>query len=312
MKEKRTRIRRKNAGYKKMFLLFIIVFIFILVVTKVIFPATVSLSRFVYSAVKGAYLNSREFYFTSNRMSRMGTTYEVNDWSGTDKDTYEFQVNMYSRKNSLKTSNVDIIYQINLEVQAYKSNGEKLSTPISLSGDKDEGSNENIIAKVEKTESRIFQSSNQDDFYIRITPNNYTFNVEDYVEVKMEANAISPYTDTIKGIYRIYVGREGISSRIDDSENNPYLNVILTNAKVSSDINDAEDVEIEFNPQIVVLDTTSTEYINAEDTVVDSSSGYFKKIKIRINPLESKFIKFYKTSEYSKISNIEDAIKVNY
>lgn len=298
MKEKRTRIRRKNAGYKRLTLLLIIVFILILMLTKVIFPATVSLSKFVYSVVKGAYLNSKEFYFTSNRMTRSGNSvYEVKNWGGTD--SYKFTVNMYSSKNSLKNANVDIEYEVVAEVQAYKNIGsdkyEKLGEPIILRKDNEgKGSNDYINAILESPKSIISKIGNQDGFDVTVTPYNYTFKDNDYIEIKMTANAISPYTDTISGIYRVYVGKEGMSMRIEDSKNSPYLNVILTNAKVGSNDTDITNVDLIFDPEEVVLDNTSPEYINAKSEDLEITNNFFQKIKVKIKPLESKFIKFYK------------------
>lgn len=315
MKEKKIRIRRKNAGYKKIILLLIIVFILILMITKVIFPTTVSLSRYVYSVVKGAYLNSKEFYFTSNRMTRKGdSVYEVKNWDGT-RDC-DFTVNMYSSKNSLKKSNVDITYKISIEVQAYENIGtdkyNKLGEPVKLGEDnKLFGQNDYIDVTLSAVESIIYKSSNQDGFQVSIHPKNRIFKDNDYIEIKLTAKAISPYEDTITGIYRAYVGREGISIRIEDSENSPYMNVILTNAKANANSDEVVNIDLEFNPEKIVLDTTLIEYMN--EKALTNSSNYFEKITIGIKPLESKFIKFYKkdiTKDYS-YPNEDNTIIVN-
>lgn len=304
MKEKKSRIRRKNAGYKKLVLLLIIVFILILIITKVIFPTTVSLSKFVYSVVRGAYLSSREFYFTSNRMTRTDTTYEVKNWDGVGE--HKVDVNMYSSKNSLKKANVDIEYDISVEVQAYSYAGSNRHIPLgnviklgAENGNKIHEENDDIIVDLSDYKSIISKIGNQDDFYVVVTPNHRTFKDEDYIEIKFKATATSPYTDTIKGTYKAYVGTEGISYRIEDSANSPYLNVILTNAKAGEEETASVDATLEFDPDVVVLDTTSSEYIKVKDRVgnfLDTKPGtnYFNKISVRVEPLESIFVKFYK------------------
>lgn len=270
MKEKRTRIRRKNAGYKKIFLLLIIVFILMLIITKIIFPATISLSRYVYSVVKGVYLNSKEFYFTSNRLGKENNKFEVHNWDGAS--TYPINIYMYSKKNALKkvekTSNMDIEYEISMTVQAYKyqKNAEPLEVGEKLElnniNNKKELENECIKVEIEKLKSTIYASNNQDDFDIKITnQSSYSFSDNDFVKLEITANAISPYTDTIKGEYYVYVGKEGLSYQIEDSENSPYLNVILTNASSEKE----QLVDLEFEPNDVVLDTTSNEYITAKE-----------------------------------------------
>lgn len=315
MKEKRTRIRRKNAGYKKMMLILIIIFILILIITKIIFPATVSLSKYVYSIARGVYLNSKEFYFTSNILGKENNKYEVTNWNG--KDWYTVSVNMYSRKNFLKkvtadtydeetkVSNMDIEYEISVIATAYREqSAEPLADPIILNKDTPtELTNEYIRVKVDKLKSKIFAILENDSFKIEVKPiNEEFFNNKDYVKLVITANAISPYTDEIKGEYIITVGKEGFSYKIEDSANSPYVNVILTNA--SSD-DENKLFYLEFNPEDIVLDTTSSEYLTAQgnpEWLGKNEDEYFNKIKIQLGPFESKFVKFYKkdsTKDYS-------------
>ena len=122
MKEGRGKTRRKNSGYKRLIMLFIIAIIIILMSVKVIFPATVSLSKFVYSAIRTAYLNSKEFYFTSNILAKNeNTRFEIKNWSGSrGTKTNIATIEMYSRKNTLKKSKVDIEYELKFDVEVFK------------------------------------------------------------------------------------------------------------------------------------------------------------------------------------------------
>lgn len=322
MKEKKIRIRRKNAGYKKIFLLFIIIVILILLITKIIFPATISLSRYVYSVVKGAYLNSKEFYFTSNRLGKENNKYEVHNWDGLSG--YTVNIDMYSRKNALKFSNMNIEYEVTVEAQVFmhQANGTQIEAEgslLKLSKDQKKDENEYIIIDTgyDGLKRIIKATTNQDDFDIDITPkNNYKFNDDDYVELKITANSISPYTDTISGVYKVFVGKEGLSYKIENSKDSPYLNVILTNA---SSENEIRSIDLEFNPTYIVLDTTSNEYITAKESgkeeylsTQQDESQYFNKIRVDVHSLESRFVKFYKVNEdnWPEDWNEEKIVKV--
>lgn len=346
MREKK-RIRRKNMGYKKLILFIIIIFILILLLTKVIFPATVSFSRYVYSAVKSFYLNSKEFYFTSNRLAKnvKDAHFESNNWSGLSD--YKIEVEMYSRKNTLKkvVSTMDITYKIRVDVGIYKY-GKDSNNKVDykeleyFENVTEDGVSSNYInVDVEKLSGIIYASSNNtDDFFVNISSkDNAGFSDNDYVYIYVVADAVEPYTDTLCGEFYIYVGKEGLSYQIDDSANSPYLNVVLTNATEEytvdqafggysvGDIIKAETyndlvkakpaikeychskyVDLTFNPNEIVLDTTSNSYIIAnnksdinwlqtEEIAKDTSAyTYFNKIRVEVDALESQVIKFYK------------------
>ncbi len=328
MKEKRTRIRRKNAGYKKLFLMLIIFLIIILMLMKVIFPATVSLSKYVYSVVRGAYLNAKDFYFTSNILDKVGkdNSVEGEDWDGIQN--HSFDVVMYSKKNDYKKATADIEYKISIVAKVYQDQGgnkgaKQVGTDLEVSpdsgilGTKEEGikiENEYIELHVDKLEGKIFKDNNQDSIKIDILPKNKEFFKEnDYVEVKIVAESTKPYTDKIEGTYSVKVKRRGLSYSIEDSKNSPYMNLIITNASTGE--NERKNVELGFETSQIVLDTTSKEYCEAKNLTEDSEK-YFNKLTIEIGPLESKSIKFYKKNiaedySYPNIGNNPSIITVN-
>lgn len=326
MKEKRTRIRRKNAGYKKMLLIFIILIIIILMLIKVIFPATISLSKYVYSVVRGAYLNARDFYFTSNILDKIGkdNTVEGEDWDGIQ--THSFDVVMYSKKNDYKKATANIEYKISVVGKVFQDQGGNkgpeqmgedlvLSTTDEVIGTKEEGikvENQYIELHFDKLEGTIYKDINQDTINVDIVPKE-TFKENYYVEVKLEAEATSPYTDKIEGTYRVKVKKRGLSYSIEDSTNSPYMNFIITNALT----NETKQVKLEFDPSQILLDTTSKEYMDYQNTTNVNTDNYFNEITIPINSMESKSIKFYKNDitknySYPNIENQESIIEVTY
>lgn len=344
MKEKRRRIRRKNMGYKKLILLFVIIFILILLITKVIFPATVSLSRYVYSVVKSFYLNSKEFYFTSNRLAKKidEAHFESSNWSGSSD--YRVDVEMYSKKNALKkvVSDMDITYKLKIDVGVYKysvnSQNKVEYKELEYFENATEDINSNYInLDIEKLSGIIYaQNDNQDSFYINIIPkDNAGFTDKDYVYIKVTADATEPYKETLYGEFYIYVGKQGLSYQIDDSPNSPYLNVVITNATEDYIVDTAfggynvgDNIKAEtyrellinnpdianychsmyvnliFDPEEVVLDTTSNVYIIAEKNAnwittkeIDKGNSnytYVQSVKVEIEALESQVVKFYK------------------
>lgn len=327
MKEKRTRIRRKNAGYKKILLIFIILLIIILMLIKVIFPATISLSKYVYSVARGAYLNARDFYFTSNILDKVGkdNTVEGEAWDGIQ--THSFDVLMYSKKNDYKKATANIEYKISVVAKVYQDQGGNkepkqigenlvLSATDGVIGTKEDGikvENQYIELHFDKLAGTIFKDNNQDSIKIDIIPKNKEFFKEnDYVEIKFEAEATSPYTDKIEGTYRVKVKKRGLSYSIEDLVNSTYMNFIISNASGEN-----ESAKLEFDSSKIVLDTTSKEYLDYQTTTRVSEDNYFNEITIQINSMESKSIKFYKNDitknySYPNIENQESIIKVTY
>lgn len=308
MKEGRGKTRRKYGGYKRLIMILIIIIILVLMIVKVILPATVSLSKFVYSAIRTAYLNSKEFYFTSNILAKSEKTiFEIRNWSGSvGTQTGIATIEMYSRKNTLKKSKVDVEYKLMFDVEVYKF---KNVTDTALSCVKEEKGlteqelnnfhlrNEYIDLQIvpilnEKDTRTISSNDNTDEFTMNITPINTDFKEGEYVHIKIKADAVSPYTETLYGNLYIYAGKDGITYQVEDSPNSPYLNVILTN---DSDKAEAE-LEIQFNPNVIVLDNTANNFTELETTEIGSKTKYeyINKIKVNVAQSDSEFIKFYK------------------
>lgn len=332
-----------------MLFLLILLFIIIYLLAKVIVPGSVTLSRYVYTAIRSYYLNSKEFYFNSDKLSVNTAHFESDNWSGVEE--YRVTVNMNSRKNISEVSKVDINYNIEYEYEVYKSDGTKYSEDIIdfyITGA--ENINEGDVLS-----RTIFQSSNnQDSFEFSVKPKtNANLQNNDYVFVKITTTATSPYVSTLVGEFKIKIGTLGMSYKIEDKEYDPYCELIVTNtldyytadeavgsfqagASLTIDdylsLTDEEKekchsmiITLAFDSNVLRLDTTAGVYIGADKTneveyeIIGTDPGYeyVNKIQFKIDAEESKVIKFYKVNAsenytYPNVTGVAAAVQVSY
>lgn len=334
-KRVKTRIRRKNGGFKKIILILILLFIIIQLFIRIIVPGVVTFSRFVYKKGKNFYFNSKSFYFNSDKLSEDDSArFESDNWSGAD--TYSVTVNMNSRKNINEVCKENINYNIKADCKVFDKNdneqkGDLVDFVIAETLMKDYDSNQGI-------DRTIFTDTNKSsfDFSISLKPN-VTLQNGDYVFVTITTTSTSPYEKTLRGTFKIIIGKPGMSYQIEDQAFSPYLNVIVTNTrnyytvdtafgghKVGSTLeiseylalSDADKekchsmfIELEFDPTEIILDTTSSAYLEAKEkslvrykTISETNAEtnetkeyeYANYIKFKIDAEESKVIKFYK------------------
>lgn len=273
--------------------------------------------RYITDNINNYFLRSGEFYFESDKLSKEGTTLQVDNWSGVDD--YTITINMNSRKNNIEKATYDISYDINYS------------------------STDNVICNLSKEEGIIYASTNTDYFNLTITPNTQ-LRTGDKVVVDIEVNSTSQYQKTLKGQFILVVGQENISYQITDEVKSPYLELSITNTlsyytvresfgsykegdRIDTDTYLAlseEDknkcysgeIKIEFNPQEVLLDMTSEVYNKAKDikTTLINGKNYINGFTINIDAISSVDIRFYKvdvTKDYTyPNANNESIIKV--
>lgn len=332
-KNSKTRIRRKNMGIKILLLVLLLIFIII----KFIIPASVTFSRYVYSKVRNYYLSSKEFYFNSDKLSLEGAYFETDNWSGVDE--YRVDINMNSKNNSLEVSKVDIYYNIEYTYGVYHADGKAYT---------DKRPEELVDFYINKPSGGILVSAhNSDYFYFTILPK-VTLEDDDYVLVTLSANSTTPYKQTISGTFKISIGNLGMKYQIEDTAYSPYLEVTVTNtldyytvkkAFGSYQINDqisiakyleltAEEkqncksmsIQMEFDPNQVVIDTTSAMYLLAEDndaqkieSIPPDNYTYVDAISFDIEAEESKVVRFYKniaSNDYTYPGDDEPIVRV--
>ncbi len=334
-RRKRTRIRRKNVGMKKLIVILLLAFIIMTLLIKVIVPGAVTLSRYVYKKVRSYFLLSQEFYFNSDKLSIDGAHFEASNWSGVDD--YVVSVNMNSKHNNIEVSPVDIDYTITATCAVYKSDG-------TLYPVNQDGSSPYIDYELSKSTGRILVSADNRDFFdITVKPKGLTLYNDDYVVVSITAESTSPYVQTLTGEFKIIIGNLGVSYMIEDKPYDSYLQLRITNtldyyvvenafgshsAGEVISINDylalsdtdkakcySMQAELINDPNQVVIDTTTSMYLVANDngdTVtevlpVEEGGGtvnynYVDSIKFKIDAEESRLIKYYKktvTKDYT-------------
>lgn len=229
-RRKKTRVRRKNSGIKKLIFILVVLFIIIYLFAKVIIPSSVSLARYVYTAVRSYYLNSKEFYFNSDMLSTNNAHFESDNWSGGSE--YKFTLNMSSKNNINEVSMVNIDYNVEYEYGIYKSDGTRYpdnTIEFYIQGMEYLEEGRNIISRTIYSTNN--GGNNEDSFVFSVKPNSNTSMLEsgDYVLIKIKATSTSPYVQEISGEFKIIVGKLGMSYKIEDQEHNPYCELIITN-----------------------------------------------------------------------------------
>lgn len=255
--------------------------------------------RYVGKQIKNFYLNTKNFYFNSDKLEENGIVYQVENWSGVD--SYNVTFNMDSYKNNSVYSNSDIEYNIKYLCS------------------------ENVTCDITKTTGIIYSDKHTDSFTVTITPKT-PLNDNDKAWIDVETTSISPYKKKLKGRFNVVVGKMGLSYEIIDKKDSTYFEVSITNTldyyvnrnpyknykkgdKIDIDtyLNLSKEeqknfassiVTIEFSPKIVFLDMTSSAYLNAISTEKEmiNESEYINKISFKVDALSSYRIKFYKVN----------------
>lgn len=252
------------------------IFIIVLLFINLTFLISV-FGRYVVNNVKDSFSRTKEFYFYSDKLGANTPTYQIENWSGVDD--YTIIINMNSNQNSLLSATYDIAYNISYICS------------------------DNIICQLSKTSGVISQETNTDSFNLIITPN-ANLETGDRVYVEIKATTETPYAAEIKGGFTLIVGQEQLTYGITDTKNSPYLEVDITNTLSYYTVQEAFDsyaigdkitretyfelseedmdkcysarVRLDFSPQEVLLDTTSSVYIEAIQTT--TTRDWFKNI----------------------------------
>ena len=272
--------------------------IFLMIMLVIFIFITTVFGRYITSSIHDFFLRSKEFYFYSDKLKEEGANYQIENWSGVDR--YEIVINMNSRSNNLNVTSYDIDYDISYTYS------------------------DNIICDISKTSGTIYASTNSDSFNIMLTPNTQ-LNTGDTVWVEITATSKGPYKKTLTGKFTLVVGKENVSYTIEDIENRQYLELKITNTlsyytvEQSFDSHKAGDritideylslseenkrkcysarVNIDFNPENVLIDITNGTYKNGTNVQTTQIDGftYVDSFSLSIDAITSVNIRFYKT-----------------
>lgn len=287
----KTEERKKKEKKYRIKQIFIILIVLIGSITLV-----TSLGRYVLNSINDFFLRTKEFYFYSDKLST-SAYYQIDNWTGVDD--YTITINMNSRLNNLKVTSYDINYNISYTCSS------------------------NITCQLSKTTGTITSATNTDYFNLILSPNT-TLSVGDSVWVTIQATSTTGYTKTLQATFVLRVGKESVSYEIVDSESSKYLDLNITNTlsyyKVKeafdtysvgdkidvdtyvglSDINKSKcssaTITISFDPNVVILDMTNSNYLNATNVTTTTIDGttYINGMTFNVEPISSTVVRFYK------------------
>lgn len=279
----------KNKLQNKKVLLFFILLLSI--------PLLSTFARYVAMVINNYYLEAKHFYFNSDKLSENHPTYQINNWTGLD--SIDFVINLDSKKNELQLADMDITYEIEFNCE------------------------EDVICSLSKNEGTIYSATNTDSFTVTMTPTRI-FDEGESTTINIIAKSTSPYEKQIGARFIVSVGKQGVTYEITDEVGSPYLMLNITNALTQYTVNEAFDsyevnqkisekvykelsvenkakctsalIQLEFNPNIVLLDTTNTilkSVINQTTATIDNAE-YLNGISFKIDSSSSVAIRFYK------------------
>ncbi len=257
-----------------------------------------TLAKYIIEEFHSYYLNANHFYFTSNRLTKANATYLINNWSGVGN--FDISFDLLSEKNSLVYSDFDIPYTVTV------------TCPV------------DVTCTSDKPTGTIYQSSqtHSDSVVVSVSPQR-AYGENEILTVHIVASSTSPYVETITADFQYKVGKSGVSYEIVDSANSVYLMFNVTNAITYCLVNTAfgdyavgdpidnavfrtlsqtdrdkcvgKKIDISFNPNVIVLDTTdnilkTATYTNTTINGID----YISTLSYKIDPVSTLGIKFYK------------------
>lgn len=293
-------------------------YIFIVIVL-ILSSTMITYGRYIYNDIKEMYLTSKNFYFNSDKLTMNRAIYQVDNWSAIDN--YSITISLNNYKNNLVSTSSDIGY--------------KLSYTCS----------NNITCSINKTEGVIYASEMTDYFTLVLSPS-VSFNDGDTAWIEVVAESTYPYKKEISARFVLKVGKAILSYDIDDEKGSPYLKFNITNTmdyymvkSAFDDYNVGDRIDVnsylslsdekkkkclsayitlEFNPNDVLLDLTTSSYLKADNYTTVNIGGYdyVNSISFEMDAISSEVVRFYKvdaSKDYTyPIINSDSVIKFSY
>ena len=246
-------MKKKHISKKKIIL---VVCVFVVMML----PLTV-VARYVLNRTTNFFTRTTEFYFNSNLLTEAKPTYNIDNWLGLED--YIININLTTKLNEHVRIDYDIDYEI---TYLYSSK---------------------IIATLSKTEGTVYAATNVDTFSITITPNT-TLVVNDQVSVYVEVTVMEPFRKTIGATFVLTVGQEIIQYRVVDSVGSPFAELEVTNNEPQNVV-----VQVDFDPNVMVLDMTNINFMNSTTTSTDSNN-FINSLTFPVNLFTSTRVRFFK------------------
>lgn len=285
---------KKKKKKENIFLKIIVLVVLIILISY----GGATLAKYVIEEFHGYYLNSKHFYFTSNRLKENNPLYQVNNWSGVG--SFNISFDLLSEKNSLVYADYDIPYTVSFTCP------------------------NDVICSVDKPSGTIYRASSTHSDTVTLSVNPQRAYLEnEHLIIHISASSTSPYEKTITADFEYVVGKQGVTYEIEDVANQAYMILKVTNAinfctvvqafgnynvgasipnSVYRRLNSADkpkcvskEIALNFSPNNILLDTTSSIIDNSTYTnTTINGVTYINSLTFNIEPLSTVAIKFYK------------------
>lgn len=241
----------------------------------VAFFLTLNYGRYVKDVVEMYYLRTQNFYFSSDKLTIHGKTYEINPWSG--DEPAKIDVNMSSLLNSIKGTSENIVYN------ASCSASEKVYCYFGSIGNTSQ-------------EGTIDTGDHKDSFTVFVeAKENVSFATGEKVTVTITAESVSPYKETLTATFEIIIGDYGINYEIEDEVGNLYFDALVTNTL------DCEAVKVKLTIpnryiDFIYFDMSNTILESSTYTTTEASNGYeyINSVTFTVGPKSSLLVRYYK------------------
>ena len=284
---------------------FKLILVIVLLSTGLLFVLKPSFARYIYNGIKNYYYESRSFYFSSNKLSENGTTIQLDNWDGVTSFDLDYTLNSF--KNNSVASPDNITYNITKHRCVTTAN---------------------VTCTITKETGLVPTNTHTDFFTITVTPNEALAQGAK-VTVEVEVESTAPYEKKLTGVAILNVGVPGISYKISDKANRPYLDFQITNTlsyyqvvtafgnynpgatieeSVYNSLSPADQakctsalITLTFDPTVILVDVTSDFYENAYSTTTQVINGkaYINGVTFGMGPVSSTSIRFYKVNAAS-------------
>ena len=307
---KKLKLKKINLNTKRIIILVLIIAFIISIPT---------LGKFISKKFHEFYLNSKHFYFYSNRLKDDNPLYQLNNWSGVGNFDIEFDLT--SEKNRYTHAEYDIAYTVSANCP------------------------NTVTCSLSENGGTIYSTNtnHSNSVTLHVVPNR-VFTEGETLTIGVSASSTSPYKKTITATYEYVVGKSGVTYEIEDEPGRAYSVLKITNAvsyctvvtafgdysvgdRIDSSefitLNDvdknkciSQNISISFNPTILLVDNTSSifDYATYTTTTINGVQ-YINSMTFKIDPLSTLALKFYKdnvTSDYTfPIVNQTSIVSVN-
>ncbi len=253
-------------------------------------------SKYIIEEFHSYYSNSKHFYFTSNILTKNNDLYQVNNWLGMGSFTISYD--LFSKQNDLVFTDYDIPYETSFVCPS------------------------DVICSIDKPTGTIYEASHSDTVTLSVSPTRVYEEGETMV-IELRAKSTSPYVSELKARFEYIVGKQGVTYEIEDSANQAYMLLKVTNAISYCTVTEAfstyqvgdiiersvfntltaeqkkkclsQKISLNFDPHLLLLDTTGSimNEANYQITTVDNYE-YINHLEFYIDPMSTTAIKFYK------------------